>query len=332
MVSNLLHECPPRRALVACLMAGRLAIAWSLLAVPGASASELRISEYAIPRAQSPRDPWPHPSGDVYFSMPGADKIVRFGWGSRQFHEWAVPTGARPHGVAVGNDGTLFYAGFGDGSVGELDTRTGSVRRHLLAPADSQAYSVALDARGNPWFTLRSGALVMLDRATGALTRYAMDGEPYGIAFDRAGVLWVTCLAADKLRSLDPRTGATTELTFSKGSKPRRLSVAADGKVWVSLYGAGKLAAVDGATGKLHRLYSMPGGENSGPYAVAVAPDGRVWVTEFQTDSVAILEPATGVFQVVHLPARSGVRNASIDSRGNFWFVTSASGTIGVIR
>lgn len=336
-LSNQLAQTPQfepllRLAAAACLVAGLLVIAWMPATASGADAPELRTLEYEIPRAQAPRDPWPDSSGGVYFSMSRADEIVRFDWASRQFREWVLPAGAKPHGVAVADDGTIFYAGYGDGSLGELDPRSGAVRRHALGRADSFPYSITLDARGNPWVSLRSGAVAMFDRKTGTVTQYAMDGDPYGLAFDGAGALWVTCLGGDKLRRLDPKTGAITELAFGKGSKPRRLSVAADGKVWVSLYGAGRLAAVDVATGKLLRLYPMPGGENSGPYSVAVGRDGRIWVTEFQTDTVAILDPATGLFRVVRLHARSGIRNASFDGFGNFWFVASASGKIGVIR
>lgn len=290
------------------------------------------LSEYTIPDAQKPRDPWPHSAGGIYFSMAGADKIVRFDSGTRQFHEWALPAGAKPHGVAVASDGTIFYAGYGDDTIGELDPRTGTVRRHQLSLNYARPYSVALDSKGNVWVTLRGGGIAMLDRAIGRVTEHKMDGGPYGLAFDRDGMLWVTCIDADKLRRFNPKTSGVTEITFDRGSKPRRLSIAGNGQVWVSLYGVGRLAAVDIATTKIAKVYTLPGGANSGPYSVNVGPGGRVWVTEFQTDSIAVLDPATGAFKVIPLTARAGVRSAAIDALGRFWFISSASGKIGLVE
>lgn len=319
-------------ALMAQMAFVQIALAQSPATPASGGAAQPRVTEFPIPGAQAPRDPWPHSAGGVYFSMTGTDKIVRFDATTRQFREWALPAGAKPHGVTVAGDGTIFYAGFGHGTIGELDPRTGSVRQHRLTQADSRPYSIALDHQGNVWVTARAGFIAMLDRATGRVTETPMDGEPYGLAFDRNGVLWVTCIGADTLRSVNPKTGVTTELAFDRGSKPRRLSIGADGRIWVSLYGVGRLAAVDGATNKVVKQYPLPGGPNSGPYSVSVGPGGRVWVTEFQTDSIAVLDPATGAFKVLPLTARSGIRNAAMDALGRYWFISSASGRIGLVE
>lgn len=327
-----LQQCVTRSLLAVGLAAAWIGSAGAAHAAEnGPSRAESRVSEYAIPVAKVPRDPVPHGTG-VYFSMSGADRIARFDPVTQQFREWPVPGGARPHGVAVTEDGTIYYAGFGDSSIGELDPRTGVVQRHSLPRPESRPYSVTVDAQGNVWATLRTGAVAMLERQSRRVTEYGMDGEPYGLAFDRTGSLWVTCIAADKLRRFNPKSGVTAEVAFEKGSKPRRLAMAADGKVWVTLYGTGQVAMVDGVTMRVVKTYAAPGGPNAGPYSVAVGRDGRVWITEFQTSAIAILDPATGVFQVLRLPARSGVRNASMDAQGNFWFISSATGTIGVAR
>lgn len=314
-----------RLAAVSILLAGHLA---AVGAQPDASPPG--VTSYAIPDAQAPRDPWPHSDGGIYFSMAKSDRIVRFDIATRQFRQWPLPAGARPHGVTVARDGTIFYAGYGDGTIGEIDPQGGKVRRHRLALKDARPYSLAFDARGNVWVTARAGAVAMLDRATGKVREWPMDGEPYALAFDRSGMLWVTCIEADKVRALDPKTGAVQELPFERGSKPRRMAVGTDGRVWISLYGTGRLVAIDSATIKLLKTYPMPGGPNAGPYSVNVAQDGSVWVTEFQTDRIAILEPVSGTFRTVAVEPRSGIRNASFDAQGRYWFIASATGKIGL--
>lgn len=298
-----------------------------------AEPSNQRLLEFPIPAAKLPRDPWPHTEGGVYFSMAVDDRIVRFDVSSREFRDWALPAGARPHGVAVADDGTIYYAGFGDGSIGEVDPRTGQVRQHRLQRADGQPYSLTFDARGNVWVTQRAGAIAVLDRATRRVAEFAMDGEPYGLAFDRNGILWVTCIGGDKLRAFDPRRGGVKHvIEFERGAKPRRLATGADGRIWVSLYGTGQLVAVDSDSGKITKRYQTPGGSNAGPYSVNVDPRGRVWVTEFQTDSIVVLDPGSGKFSVVRIDPRSGVRNAAFDAAGRYWYIGSGSGRIGLIR
>jgi virginiamycin B lyase len=117
------------------------------------------------------------------------------------------------------------------------------------------------------------------------------------------------------------------------GSKPRRLAVAPDGALWVSLYGTGKLMKIDTAAGRKDKEYPLPDGSNSGPYSVNIDALGRVWVALFQKDSVAILDPKTEKFRIIRLPDKnSGIRNATIDGQGRYWFVCTATGKLGVIE
>lgn len=294
---------------------------------------EGKVSQWAIPTAQTPRDPAVDAEGRIYFALAGADRIVRFDPSSARFREWPVPPGSRPHSVALGPSGQVFYAGNGDGTIGELDLTTGIVRRHSVGSPSSQPYSLAIDGKGRVWCTVREGRVVRLDPATGAVDSYAMGGNPYGLAFDASGVLWVSRIDADTLTSIDPQTGRTRDLFLGAGSKPRRIALAPDGHLWISLYGAGKLAQVDPAAHALVRQFAAPAGPNSGPYPVVVDAAGRVWLGQYQADSIAILDPAKARFQSVALPDKgTGVRSAALDAQGRYWYVGTASGKIGVIE
>lgn len=322
--------------LAALLMA--LAVQTASAAPPGAAPGALtkiegRVALHAIPAPKTPRDPAVDAEGRVYFSMSGADRIVRFDPASGQFKEWGLPADTKPTGLAIGRDGHVFFAGNDEGVLGELDPDSGSIRQYRTSSRDSRPYSVTIDAQGNVWMTLRAGGIAMLDRSSGKLTEHRMEGSPYALAFDQRGILWVTCIEAGTLRYFDPKTRASGELSFGLGARPRRVAVAPDGTIWVTLYGAGKLVAVDGAARKVLGEYSLPGGPNAGPYSVLVDARGRVWVAEFQTDSVVVLEPPAKQFRVIRLPeARSGVRNAALDGKGRHWYVATTTGKLGVIE
>ena len=301
---------------------------------PGIGVVEGKVSEWPVPTPLAARDPAPEAGGNIYFSVSKGDKIARFDSKSKHFKEWNLPAGTKPHGVAVASDGNVFFAGYGNGTIGELDPRTGAVRPHKTSDPAGGPYSIALDAQGNVWTTLRAaGKVAKLDRATGVVSEYPIDGEPNGLVFDGRGTLWVSRFAADKLTSLDPRTGKTTELSTGAGSKPRRLALAPDGVLWVSLYGAGKIISVAVASNTVVKGYELPGGPNSGPYAVNVDASGRVWVVEHQTDSVVIFDPKSEKFQIIRLTGKNlGVRNATIDPQGRYWYLGATSGKLGVIE
>lgn len=301
---------------------------------PGARDIAGKVSEWAVPTPEFARDPAPGPDGNIYIAVMNGNKIARFDTKTRAFKEWDLPRGAHPHGLVVAPDGVVFYTGNRNGTIGELDPKTGKIVSHKTPSGGGGPHTIVLDAAGTIWFTEQSGGkLGRLDRATGKIVEYPMPGGPYGLAVDKQGNVWVCRMGADKLGKLDPKTGAITELSTGFGSRPRRIATAPDGTLWVALYGNGKLVQVDPVAGKVVRELDMPAGANGGPYAVTVDGAGRVWANEIHTDTVAILDPKTGQFRVINLPSsNTGIRKAIIDAEGRYWYMASHIGKIGVIE
>src|SRR2546428_1593963 len=213
------------------------------------------------------------------------NKIARFDPRAKTFTEWALPPGARPHGLLVDRPGRVWYTGNGNGTIGELDPRTGTVVEHR-APSGGDPHTLVLDEQGIIWFTVQSGDRIgRLDTRTGAFTEYKTRGRPYGIALDRAGNVWFCELAGDRLGRLDPKTGTITELALERGAQPRRMAVAPDGSLWVTLYGSGKLVRVDPAAQKVVKEYTLPAGERGGPYAVTIDRAGAGGGNQMPTET-----------------------------------------------
>lgn len=293
-----------------------------------------RITEWSVPTNAAVRDPAIDPKGQVYFAVSQGNRIARFEPRAQKFTEWSLPPGTQPHGVVATTDGKVYFGGRGTGTIGELDATTGNIRLVPTPAVAEDIYSVTRDAKDDIWFTLRKSGLVgRLERATGRVTTFPMDGEPYGLVADARGRIWVTRIAAGSVGVLDPRTGEQRQVATGTGSRPRRLSIAPDGGVWVSLYGAGRIVRVNPVTLAIDRQLDLPGGAGSGPYSVAADSSGNVWVSLFQTDSVAVLNPASERFRTFSLPQKqSGIRNVALDAQGRFWYLATTTGKLGVIE
>ena len=300
---------------------------------PGSRDIAGRISEWPVPTPRFARDPAPGPDGSIYIAVMNGNRIARFDPGARTFKEWDLPPGAQPHGLVVAKDGKVFYTGYGNGTIGELDPTTGKVVEHKTPSGGGAPHTAVLDDSGNVWFTGQGGGYVgRLDRSTGKIQEYPMPGGPYGIAIDQRGFVWACRMGANALGRVDPKSGRVDELPTGSGTRPRRIAAAPDGALWVTYYGTGMLAKVDPVAMKVAKTYQMPAGSR-GPYAVTVDAAGRVWANEIETDTVAMLDPKTEKFRVFELPSKGvGIRKAIIDGQGRYWYMGSHNGKLGVIE
>jgi len=302
--------------------------------VPGQQPIAGKVSEWSVPTPEFARDPAIGPDGNVYIAVMHGNRIARFDVNAKTFKEWALPEGARPHGLVVAADGTVFYTGNGNGTIGELDPGSGKVIEHRTPSGGGNPHTAVLDAAGDIWFTGQGGGyLGRLERKTGRISEVPMPGGPYGLAIDRHGRIWVCRMGADALGVYDPKTGKTVALETGAGTYPRRIAAGPDGMVWVTYYGNGRLAKVDPEQMKVVKTYAMPAGANGGPYAVTLDGAGRVWANEIRTDTVAIFDPGTETFRVIALPSKNlGIRKAVVDASGRYWYMGSHNGRLGVIE
>jgi len=300
---------------------------------PGSRDIAGKITEWSVPTPRFARDPAPGPDGNIYVAVMNGNRIAKFDTKAKTFKEWDLPEGARPHGLLVSKDGRIYYTGNGNGSIGELDPRSGKVISHFTPSQGGGPHTAVFDDEGNVWFTGQGGYLGKLDRKSGKVSEIPMSGGPYGLAIDKRGRVWVCRMGANALGIYDPKTGKTDELRTSPGSRPRRIAAAPDGMLWVTYYGSGVLAKVDPAAMKVLKEYAMPAGSRAGPYAVTVDGAGRVWANEIDTDTVALFDPKSEKFRVFQLPSSGvGIRKAIVDAEGRYWYMGSHNGKLGVIE
>jgi len=112
-----------------------------------------------------------------------------------------------PTDVAVGGDGTVYVASFGDGYVTEFPNGSLTPSLHFRPPSGS-AFAVALDAQNNLYVACTTSNAVFKfppGSSQGTNLGLALAGEPHGMTFDDSGNLLVAV-------SVAPNTGSVVDV------------------------------------------------------------------------------------------------------------------------
>ncbi|HET9344015.1 MAG TPA: hypothetical protein VFO25_13995 [Candidatus Eremiobacteraceae bacterium] len=118
-----------------------------------------------------------------------------------------------PTDVAVGADGTVYVANFGDGSVSEYAPGSMTPSQRFQPPSGS-AVALALDAQNNLYVACATSNAVFEfapGSTQGTNLGLVLGGEPHGMAFDASGDLIVAVSTA-------PNSGSVVDV-FAPGSK-----------------------------------------------------------------------------------------------------------------
>jgi len=205
-----------------------------------------------------------------------------------------VPKGARPHDVAPDPKpgGPVWYTAQGQGALGRLDPRTGTVEQIPLG-AGSSPHGVIIGPDGAPWIT-DSGlnAIVRVDPATREVKRFPLPVKSYAnlntATFDKAGRLWFTGQAGYYGR-LDPANGKVDAWQSPHGRGPYGIATTPAGAVYYASLAGNHIARIDLATGKATPIAPPTSGQ--GARRVWSDSAGRIWVSEFNSGQVSRYDP-----------------------------------------
>lgn len=184
---------------------------------------------------------------------------------------------------------------------------------------------------------LLSGEVYRLDPVTGGIVTYPFPKgkPPYGLAFDKNKMLWVSLEFADEIVKLDPATGKqTTYKVLTPHADLRHVQTDADGNLWATAQQSGKLIKVDARTGKLTEY--APPSDSNGILSVDVdRKHNLIWVAEAEADKMARFDPRTGKFTEFPLPSlRTGLKRIAIDpsNPNRVWWCATGSNRAGYIE
>jgi len=222
------------------------------------------------------------------------------------FEEWPVPAGSRPHDVAPGLDGRVWYTGQRSSDMGVLDPGTGDIDRIDLG-SGAAPHGVIVAADGTVWVTEGgTNTIVAIDPDTYELTIYPLPRPDRANlntgAFAGDGMHWFTGQSGIHGR-VDPATGEVAVFDSPRGNGPYGIATTPDGDVWFSSLAGSYIARILNNDGELEVVDTPTDG--GGARRVWSDSSGRLWITEWFAGNLARYDPATQQWEVWPLPGDS---------------------------
>ena len=116
--------------------------------------------------------------------------------------------------------------------------------------------------------------------AISATSTYTVGNNPFAIAIDSVGNVWVTNNADNTVTELN--SSGSLLGTFHVGTQPRGIAIDPNGNIWVANSGDGTVTVMNSSGAYLNgTLASSTFTVGTGPHGIAIETTGNVWVTNF---------------------------------------------------
>lgn len=273
---------PTTAVLRACAGAALFATTLPAQELPG-----VEIDQWKLPWTDARgRDPYVAPDGRIWFVGQGAGNYLAvFDPKTAQFDRHALPDRTLPHTNIVGDDGIVWVAGNGNGTIVRFDPKTGAMKAIPMPEGVRDPHTMAFDGKGGIWFTAQNSHYVGHLHIGTERVRVVRTSEPptrsgpYGLNVDPNGVPWFVLFHTNKVGTVDPQSMTLKTFDLPEGARPRRIARNADGTIWYTDYSRGYLGMLDPKTGKVEEWVS-PSAEAARGYAMTIDDSDRVWYVE----------------------------------------------------
>ncbi|MGH9276732.1 MAG: virginiamycin B lyase family protein [Acidimicrobiales bacterium] len=233
-----------------------------------------------------------------------------------------VPSGSRPHDVAVAEDGTVWYTAQSAGALGRLNPSTGETKQIALG-SGSAPHGVIVGPDKAPWITDGGlNAIVRVDPGTEEVKRFPLPAGTPNVnmntaVFGRNGLLWFTGQAGWYGR-LDPASGQVDVFRSPRGAGPYGITVTPDGSIYYASLAGNHIARVDVTSGTATVVDPPTAGQ--GARRVWSDSTGRIWVSEWNAGQVSVFDPRHDSWMQWKLPgARPQAYAVYVDDRDQVW-------------
>src|SRR5256886_16606006 len=220
---------------------------------------------------------------------------------------YPVAAGMGPDDVTAGPDGTIWFTGQRNGTVGRLDPGDGSFK--LISRGKRAApHGVVIGPDGAPWVTDGGqNAVADVDHGDHSVRLFRLpEKEAYANlntgVFNNSGIYWFTGQSGIYGR-LEPKSGDMTVFKAPTGQGPYGITVTPKGDVWYASLAGNHIARIELATG--NATVVEPPTPNQGARRVWSDSSGRLWVSEWNSGNVSVHDPAENSWKAWKLPGSS---------------------------
>ena len=243
---------------------------------------------------------------------------------------WDIPNpgsgSLTPHGIIMDGRGYVYWTELRGDHIGELNPKTGEIKRYRLPTPGGGAHTLRADSRGGIWYSNFSAAskIGRLDLATGEVTEVEPTDRfsSYGITVDRQDRVWAVQIgsAASGTPGVLMYNQETSDWTNYPTTNPtRRLDVDSRGKVWSIQYFGNRLAMIDPSTNTVTE-YDLPL-KYGNPYEVMADLDDNLWIENATYNSLVKFDQQTEEFTYFPFPQIAAhTPKLEVDAQGTLWF------------
>ena len=242
-----------------------------------------------------------------------------------------VAPGSGSRDTAAAPDGTIWYCGQRNGTLGRLDPRDGSFKQVDLGKG-AAPHGVIIGPDGAAWITEGGqNAIARVDPSDHKVRLFRLpEKDAYANLntglFDKSGIYWFTGQSGIYGR-LDPKSGDMTVFKAPRGRGPYGITVTPKGDIWYASLAGSHIARIDPATG--NATVVEPPTPNQGARRVWSDSKGRIWVSEWNSGKVSVYDPASKAWKEWKLPGDAPRAYAVwVDERGSVWLTDFAANAI----
>jgi virginiamycin B lyase len=251
--------------------------------------------------------------------------------GSFRVRYFPVAAGMGARDVTPGPDGSIWFCGQRNGTLGRLDPRDGSYKLINLGP-DAAPHGVVIGPDGAPWITEGGqNAIARVDPSNHKVRLFKLPAsEPYANlntgVFDKQGIYWFTGQSGIYGR-LDPKSGDMKVFRAPRGRGPYGITVTPQGDVWYASLSGNHIAKIDLDTGSATII--EPPTKGQGARRVWSDSKGRLWVSEWNSGNVSVHDPADGSWRAWKLPGeRPRAYSVYVDDKDKVWLTDFSANAI----
>lgn len=162
--------------------------------------------------------------------------------------------------------------------------------------------------------------------------------DPWGMAMDQSGKLWVAMPGCDPTPTCNPGTPAGILSVFNPATsswvaaynlpsgyaQPFFLAFDKAGQIWFPMPMANALGMYNPGN-QTFQKWTVPT-SNAGPWDIAIDSNGMIWFTEHFSNKIGEFNPTTQKFTEISTPAtNSQPYGITVDASNNIWFTENNS-------